>query len=89
MYLQAIARALAPLENRDARAAFLHTLRSVVGTTGQRINATNRLYLAAEMPTMLLWGESDPIIPAYHARDAHDRMPGSRLVTFARLAVYR
>jgi pimeloyl-ACP methyl ester carboxylesterase len=81
--LQEVASGFSSLADTATRAAFLHTLRSVVGTTGQRINATNRLYLAAEMPTLLLWGENDPIIPAHHARDAHERMPGSRLVTFA------
>ena len=80
--LQEVASGFASLADTATRTAFLHTLRSVVGTTGQRINATNRLYLAAEMPTLLVWGESDPIIPAHHAADAHERMPGSRLVTF-------
>jgi pimeloyl-ACP methyl ester carboxylesterase len=80
--LQEVASGFASLADRSTRTAFLHTLRSVVGTTGQRINATNRLYLAADMPTMLIWGENDPIIPAHHAESAHERMPGSRLVTF-------
>src|SRR6267378_7705832 len=42
VYLQAIARALSPLENRDARAAFLHTLRAVIDVHGQRVSATDR-----------------------------------------------
>ena len=82
--LQEVASGFASLADTATRMAFLHTLRSVVGTTGQRINATNRLYLAADMPTLLLWGEKDPIIPARHAREAHELMPGSRIVTFAR-----
>ena len=81
--LQEVASGFASLADTSTRTAFLHTLRSVVGTTGQRINASNRLYLAAEMPTLLIWGENDPIIPAHHAQSAHERMPGSRLVTFA------
>ena len=35
------------------------------------------------MPTLLLWGERDPIIPTAHGLRARERMPGSRLVTFA------
>src|SRR5205807_3363463 len=50
VYLQAIARALSPLENRDARAAFLHTLRAVIDVHGQRVSATDRLYLLESMP---------------------------------------
>jgi pimeloyl-ACP methyl ester carboxylesterase len=81
--LQEVASGFASLADTSTRTAFLHTLRSVVGTTGQRVNASNRLYLAAEMPTLLIWGENDPIIPAHHAQSAHERMPGSRLITFA------
>ena len=39
VYLQAIARALSPLENRGARAAFLQTLRAVIDVHGQRVSA--------------------------------------------------
>jgi pimeloyl-ACP methyl ester carboxylesterase len=81
--IQEVASGFASLADTSTRTAFLHTLRSVVGTTGQRVNASNRLYLAAEMPTLLIWGENDPIIPAHHAQSAHERMPGSRLITFA------
>ena len=45
VYMQAIARALRPLERRGARGAFLHTLRSVIDVRGQRVSATDRLYL--------------------------------------------
>ena len=34
------------------------------------------------MPTLLVWGEHDPIIPVRHAIEAHEHMPGSRIVTF-------
>src|SRR5207253_6755784 len=71
------------LADSYARAAFLDTLRSVVTFSGQRVDASDRLYLSAGMPTLLLWGERDPIIPVGHGRRAKERMPGSRLVTFA------
>ena len=80
--LAEVARGFASLADTETRSAFLHTLRGVVGTSGQRINATDKLYLAERMPTLLLWGEDDPIIPSAHAGQAAERMPGSRLVTF-------
>ncbi len=78
IYLQAIARALAPLENTDARGAFLHTLRSVIDIHGQRVSATDRLYLLESMPTLIVWGGRDNTIPLSHGRDAHAAIPGSR-----------
>src|SRR5205814_2676758 len=78
-----VGRGFATLADRDGRAAFLDTLRSVVNFSGQRVDASDRLYLAAGMPTLLLWGERDPIIPVGHGHRAQERMPGSRLVTFS------
>lgn len=70
------------LVDADARRAFLRTLRGVVDVGGQRVSALERLYLAAHVPTLLIWGERDPIIPASHAAAAHDLLPGSRLEVF-------
>src|SRR6202020_1830365 len=57
VYLQAVARALRPLQNAPAREAFLQTLRSVIDVRGQRVSATDRLYLLERMPMLILWGE--------------------------------
>jgi pimeloyl-ACP methyl ester carboxylesterase len=81
VYLQAIARALSPLENRDARAAFLHTLRAVIDVHGQRVSATDRLYLLESMPTLIVWGERDHTIPLQHGRAAHRAIPRSHFRT--------
>jgi pimeloyl-ACP methyl ester carboxylesterase len=70
------------LSDAEARAAFLHTLRAVIDTGGQRVNGHDRLYLTANLPTLLVWGERDPVIPAAHGRAAHAAMPGSRLEVF-------
>ena len=78
-----VGRGFATLADREGRAAFLDTLRSVVNFNGQRVSASDRLYLAVAVPTLLLWGERDPIIPTGHGLRAQERMPGSRLVTFA------
>jgi pimeloyl-ACP methyl ester carboxylesterase len=81
VYLQAIARALRPLEEPGARTAFLHTLRAVIDVRGQRVSATDRLYLLADMPTLIVWGERDHTIPLSHGRAAHYAAPGSRFET--------
>src|SRR4051812_11473784 len=86
VYLEAIARALRPLEERGARQAFLHTLRSVIDVRGQRVSARDRLYLLSGFPTMIVWGERDNTIPIAHGRDAHDLIPGSRFETLPRAA---
>ncbi|MEA2352567.1 MAG: hypothetical protein QOJ14_981 [Thermoleophilaceae bacterium] len=70
------------LADPGARAAFIHTLRTILDPGGQRVSAVDRLYLAAEMPSLIMWGERDPIIPFRHGVNATETMPGSRLVTF-------
>jgi pimeloyl-ACP methyl ester carboxylesterase len=77
------ARGYASLADRDARSAFLHTLRAVIDLEGQRVSASDRLYLAEGLPTLLIWGTDDPIIPVGHGRAAVQRIPGSRLVEFS------
>ncbi len=67
------------LTEPTTRAAFIATVRAVIDQRGQRVSALERLYLARNMPTMLVWGESDRIIPVSHAYSAHEEMPGSRL----------
>ena len=74
--------AYASLAEPENRAAFLKTLRSVVDAGGQSVSARDRLYLAAAMPTLIVWGDRDPIIPHHHGVEAHEAMPGSRLVLF-------
>jgi pimeloyl-ACP methyl ester carboxylesterase len=74
------ARGYASLADRDARSAFLHTLRAVIDLEGQRVSAGDRLYLAERLPTLLVWGTRDRIIPVAHGRAAVKQIPGSRLV---------
>jgi pimeloyl-ACP methyl ester carboxylesterase len=78
-----MAAGFASLQDIEARRAFVHTARSVVDVGGQRVNATDKLYLSEAVPTLILWGDRDPIIPARHGIRAHERMPGSRLQIFA------
>jgi pimeloyl-ACP methyl ester carboxylesterase len=77
--LAEISRGIASLGDTERRAAFVRTVRSVMSPRGQRVTANDRLYLAAEIPTLIVWGERDQIIPAEHGRDAHALLPNSRL----------
>jgi len=80
-----VARGYASLADPSRRAAFLATLRSVIGIGGQRVYAGDRLYLAAGMPVLIMWGARDPIISARHGEHAHQAIPGSRLEIFDRV----
>jgi pimeloyl-ACP methyl ester carboxylesterase len=86
VYMQAIARALRPLENGEARQAFLQTLRAVIDVHGQRVSATDRLYLLERIPTMIVWGERDNTIPLQHGHEAHEAIPHSYFKTLSKAA---
>jgi pimeloyl-ACP methyl ester carboxylesterase len=73
---------LASLRDGAARRAFIHTARSIIDSAGQRVSAHDRLYLAEGMPTLLLWGDRDPMIPSAHGVAAHALIPHSRLEIF-------
>jgi pimeloyl-ACP methyl ester carboxylesterase len=70
----------ASLRDPAARAAFLHVLRHVVDWRGQLITMRDRAYLTEGLPTLVVWGEEDHVLPAEHAHLAAALMPGSRTV---------
>ncbi|WP_328857967.1 alpha/beta fold hydrolase [Williamsia herbipolensis] len=72
-------RAHRSLGDRETRAAFLRTLRAVVDHRGQAVSAMGKLHLNEGMPTLLIWGDDDAVIPVAHAHAAHEAMPASRL----------
>jgi pimeloyl-ACP methyl ester carboxylesterase len=80
--LAEMARGYATLGDAGSRQAFLHTLRAVLEPTGQRVSANDRLYLSGMVPTLILWGRRDPLIPCHHGEAAHKAMPGSQLEIF-------
>lgn len=75
-------RAYVSLTDPPSRAAFVRTLRAVIDLGGQTVSAHDRLYLAAHMPTLIIWGSRDPVIPISHGHAAHEAMTGSRLEIF-------
>ena len=80
--VEEMARGHASLNDIETRRAFVQTLRGIVEAGGQRVDARDRLYLAGSVPTLLVWGGRDPMIPASHGREAHAAIPGSRLEVF-------
>jgi pimeloyl-ACP methyl ester carboxylesterase len=72
----------ASLADPATRSAFVHTARSVLDPSGQRVDARDRLYLAADLPLLVVWGARDSIIPVQHARALVGQVPGTRLEVF-------
>jgi pimeloyl-ACP methyl ester carboxylesterase len=79
-------RGYSSLAESPSRAAFVHTLRSVVEPSGQRISAMDKLYLTEGRPTLIVWGARDTVIPVSHGRHAHEVIAGSRLEVFEQSA---
>jgi pimeloyl-ACP methyl ester carboxylesterase len=72
-------RAYASLAGAENRKAFVRTIRTVIDPSGQTVSALDRVYLAAHLPTLIMWGDVDQIIPVTHAQAAHEAIEGSRL----------
>lgn len=72
-------RSFTSLTEPANRQAFVRTMRAVIDPGGQSVSAMDRLYLASNMPTLIVWGDRDKIIPLAHAYRAHEAMPNSRL----------
>ena len=72
-------RGYSSLVGSSNRQAFVRTMRGVIDVGGQTVNATDRLYLAAAVPTLIVWGDHDGIIPVAHGIAAHEAIPSSRL----------
>lgn len=72
-------RAYSSLAGAANRKAFVRTMRSVIEPGGQTVSALDRIHMASHLPTMIVWGDRDAIIPVGHAYTAHTAIPGSRL----------
>nr|WP_218891044.1 alpha/beta hydrolase [Actinomycetospora corticicola] len=79
-----LVRLVDALPDATSRSAFLRTLRAVVDWRGQVVTMLDRCYLTVGMPTLLVWGAEDMVVPVEHGETAHAAMPGSRLVVFER-----
>jgi len=81
-------RSYASLADADARQAFFRSLHAVIDVRGQVVSARRRLYRAAALPTLIVWGAEDPFIPVSHGIAAHRDIPGSRLEIFPGVGHY-
>jgi pimeloyl-ACP methyl ester carboxylesterase len=77
--LSEVWRSYTTLTDRPGQHAFVQTIRSVIDIAGQRVSAHDRLYLAEALPTLIVWGDADRVIPVSHAYLAAEAMPGARL----------
>ena len=64
------------------REAFVHTARSVIDVRGQRVDGRDRLYLATDLPLLVVWGQKDAIIPVEHGRHVAEQLPHARFEVF-------
>ena len=67
------------LRDEATRKAFLRTLRAVIDVRGQAVTSHDRLYLASDVPVLLVWGDRDPMVPVAHAALAAEALPHARL----------
>ncbi len=70
------------LGEADTRRAFLATTRSVIDPGGQTVTAHDHLPMAIHIPTLVVWGTQDRMIPAWHATTAQQAIAGSRVELF-------
>ena len=75
-------RGFTSLADADARRAFLATTRSVIDPGGQTVAAYDHLPMVVEIPTLVVWGTRDRMIPTWHATTAQQAIPGSRVELF-------
>lgn len=70
------------LNDASRRRAFLATTRSVVDPGGQTVSAHDRLPAVVGIPTLIVWGTKDRMIPPWHATMAQQAIAGSRVELF-------
>lgn len=78
----AIWRGFSSLGDRESRRAFLATTRAVIDIGGQSISAHDHLQDALPVPTMIVWGSKDRMIPASHALSVEKELPDCRVEIF-------
>src|SRR5450631_1605219 len=75
-------RGFTSLDDADSRRAFLATTRGVIDPGGQTVSAHEYLPMGIQVPTLVVWGTRDRMIPAWHATTAHQVIADSRVVLF-------
>ena len=80
--ISAIWRGFSSLGDRESRRAFLSTTRAVIDIGGQSISAHDHLEGSLPVPTLIVWGSKDHMIPASHALSVAESLPECRVEIF-------
>ena len=80
--INAIWRGFKSLGDRESRRAFLATTRAVIDLGGQTISARDHLDGELPIPTLIVWGSKDRMIPAWHALSAQRAVPACTVELF-------
>ena len=78
----AIWQGFSSLGDRESRRAFLATTRAVIDIGGQSITAHDHLEGALPIPTLIVWGTKDRMIPVSHARSVQRALPDCHVELF-------
>jgi hypothetical protein len=74
--ITAIWQGFTSLGDAASRRAFLATTRAAIDPGGQTVSARDYLPDAVPIPTLIVWGSRDRMIPAWHAISAQRSIPG-------------
>lgn len=80
--ITAIWQGFTSLGDSPTRRAFLATTRAVIDPGGQSVSAHEYLPDALPIPTLIVWGSRDRMIPAWHAISAERSIPDCRVELF-------
>nr|EJI95924.1 alpha/beta hydrolase fold family protein [Rhodococcus sp. JVH1] len=75
-------RSLETVSDKSSRAAFLASTRAVVELRGQTVSAKQHFSKFESLPSLLVWGGRDKMIPASHAENLRRVVPHSRVEIF-------
>ncbi|OZF03733.1 MULTISPECIES: alpha/beta fold hydrolase [Nocardiaceae] len=76
-------RAFKTVADHGSRSAFLASTRAVVGPRGQTVSAKQHFEKFESLPSLLVWGGKDRMIPASHADNIRREVPNSRVEIFS------
>ncbi len=80
--ISAIWEGFTSLGDGETRRAFLATTRAVIDAGGQSVSAHEYLADVPPIPTLIVWGSRDRMIPAWHAINAQRSMPDCQVELF-------
>lgn len=78
----AIWQGFSSLGDSESRRAFLATTKAVIDFGGQSISAHDHLEGSLPIPTLIVWGTKDRMIPVSHARSVQESLPDCQVELF-------